>query len=176
MVRALLFWLATCILYPAAVIATLVLNPVAAAEPEPISVEITTHLGDQQSFVDGDVISFLLSLDRDAYIYLYYQDASANIFQIFPNRRSGNHFYRKGFFMPLPPSQINFQFKIQPPFGDEKLSVFATDNADVRLEARPLNNGLSMVTATIREIEASFRQQSDLQFGSASLIIKSQPR
>ena len=176
MVRALQFCLTASILYPALAIAALVLNPVAAAELEPISVEITTHLGDQQSFADGDVISFLLSLDRDAYVYLFYQDASANTIQIFPNRQNPDHYYQKGFYMPVPPPQTSFQFKIQAPFGEEKLFVFTTDNSEVKLNTRQLVNGLSLVDSSIEEIETSFRRQSGTRYGSASLTIKSQSR
>ena len=39
---------------------------------ESIPLDLTTHLGDQQKFVDGDEIQFLLSLGQDAYIYMYY--------------------------------------------------------------------------------------------------------
>ena len=44
-----------------------------------IPVELTTHLGDQQQFIDGDEIQFLLSLGSDAYIYMYYIDASIRL-------------------------------------------------------------------------------------------------
>ena len=171
-----MFWLTTSILYPAVVIAALVLNPVTAAELEPITVEITTHLGDQQSFVDGDVISFLLSLDRDAYVYLFYQDASANTIQIFPNRQNPNHYYQKGFFMPIPPPQTSFQFKIQAPFGREKLLVFASDNADIRLQGRLLKNGLSLINELADNLHNIIRSQSVGAFGTADMVIVSQPR
>ncbi len=176
MVKVFLCWLATGTLCPALVICALLLNPVAAGELETIAVEITTHLGDQQTFVEGDVISFLLSLDRDAYIYLFYEDASAKIYQIFPNQMSRNHFYREGFYVPIPPSKNDFQFKIQAPFGEEKLFVFATDIADIKINARRLVNGLSIVDASVGEIEAGFRRQSSLRYGSASLTIKSRSR
>lgn len=176
MVKAFLSWLPTGKLCAVVVILALVQNPLAAGQLETIELEITTHLGDQQTFIEGDVISFLLSLDRDAYVYLIYQDASANIFEIFPNQKSGNHFYQKGLFMPVPPPQKDVQFKVQAPFGEEELFVFATDNAEVKLNARLLVNGLSLVESTIDEIETSIRRQSVSQFGSASLTIKSQSR
>ncbi len=176
MVRSLLFWLAKCTVCAVFVVSVQFHQLATASELDPITVEITTHLGDQQSFVEGDAISFLLSMDRDAYVYLFYRDAKANLVQIYPNQQSASHFYEKGFYMPVPPPQIGFQFKIQPPFGDEKLFVFATDNADVKLNARLLVSGLSLVDGSIEEIEAEFRQQSGLRFGSANLTIKSRSR
>ncbi len=176
MVRSLLFWLPKCTVCAVFVVLVQFHQLATASELDPITVEITTHLGDQQSFVEGDVISFLLSLSRGAYVYLFYRDATANLVQIYPNQQSASHFYEKGIYMPVPPPQTGFQFKIQAPFGDEKLFVFATDNADVKLNARPLVNGLSLMDGSIREIEAGIRRQSGLRFGSASLTIKSQSR
>jgi len=140
-----------------------------AGQPEEIEVSITTHLGDRQSFVEDDVITFLLTLDSDAYIYLFYEDAEANILLIYPNQKSASHFYKKGFYMPLPPSEQNFQFKIQAPFGEETLFIFASDNAQVSLPGRKLENGLSLIEGSIPEIETSFRRQSTARFGLSEL-------
>ncbi len=38
-----------------------------------ININITTHLGDHQTFMEGDVISFFLSLDKDAYLLVIYE-------------------------------------------------------------------------------------------------------
>lgn len=150
--------------------------PVAANEPKKIEVGITTHLGDRQTFVEGDVISFLLSLDRDAYIYLFYQDASGDVYQIIPNQQRRDHFYGKGFFLPIPRSETDFQFKIRPPFGEENLFVFATNNAEVELTGRWLENGLRLIDGSVDNLETSIRQQSKTQFGATTMLIKSQAR
>lgn len=174
MVRTLLIWLTGSILCPVAVV--LFQNSVTAAEVKPVTVEITTHLGDRQTFVEGDVISFLLSLDRDAYVYLFYEDASANIYQIFPNQKSRKHFYQKGYFMPVPPSPNDFQFKIQAPFGNEKLFVYASDNSEFKLNSRLLGNGLLLIDAPASDLEINIRRQSNAAFGSASMTIVSRSR
>ena len=149
--------------------------PVAANELQEIEVGVTTHLGDQQKFIAGDVVSFLLSLDNDAYVYLFYEDAEANIFLIYPNQKSRNHHYGKGFFMPLPPSNEKFRFRIQAPFGEETLFVFASDNAEVNLPGHRLPNGFDLVEASLKAIEASIRHQSESLFGAAKLVLLSRP-
>jgi len=152
------------------VLIALMSQPGFAADPvQEIEVNITTHLGDQQSFVEGDVVSFLLTLDSDAFVYLFYQDAENNIVLIYPNQQSGSHYYVKGFFMPLPPLDKNYRFQIEPPFGEETLFAYASDNARVRLHGRKLKNGLSLIEDSIGEIEASIRQQSTSGFGMARL-------
>ena len=57
-----------------------------SAKLESIPLELTTHLGDQQQFVEGDEIQFLLSLGQDAYIYMYYTDAANKLTQILPSK------------------------------------------------------------------------------------------
>jgi len=169
-------WLSTCMLCCFAGYIALSQNSIAAEQFSTIDVGITTHLGDRQTFVEGDVISFLLSLDRDAYIYLFYRDASSDIYQIIPNRKSLDHYYKKGFYMPIPRSETDFQFKIKKPFGEESLIVFATDNAEVELTGLWLENGLRLMEGSVDNIETSIRQQSKAQFGTTAMLIKSQAR
>ena len=147
-----------------------------ARELTPVAVEITTHLGDQQTFFEGDVISFLLSLDRDSYVYLFYVDAGANVIQIYPNQQSGSHFYEKGFYMPIPPLQTSFEFKIKPPFGREALFAFASDNAAIKLDGRLLDNGLRLIDEPFDNLENRFRRQSSSAFGFSSLNLVSRSR
>lgn len=171
MVKLLLQRLTRAIFCPVVIIVSLCLSPVVAVEPEKITVEITTHLGDQQIFVEGDVISFLLSLDRDAYIYLFYRDADGNNFQILPNRHFPHHFYRKGLFMQIPPPQARFLFKVGPPFGREELFVFASDNAEIQFSGQMPGNGLRLVEEPVSKLESRIRTQSVSAFGNASLEI-----
>ncbi|NNE64071.1 MAG: DUF4384 domain-containing protein [Gammaproteobacteria bacterium] len=149
---------------------------VTARELAPVAVEITTHLGDQQTFFDGDVISFLLSLDRDCYVYLFYLDAGAKLIQIYPNQQSGSHFYEKGIYMPIPPSKTGFEFKITPPFGREALFAFASDNAEIKLEGRLLVNGLRLIDESFDDLQNRFRRQSSSVFGFSSLELVSRSR
>ena len=99
-----------------------------AAAPQSVDIGITTHLGDRQQFVDGDRISFLLSLDRGAHVYLFYRDADANLLQLLPNARMPGHFYAAGLFMPVPGRQQPFRFVVHPPYGEEILVAFASDS------------------------------------------------
>ena len=54
---------------------------------KPIAVDVTTHLGDKQTFLKGDSISFLLSLDTDAHLLAFYEDAAGDLTQLIPNKK-----------------------------------------------------------------------------------------
>lgn len=144
-------------------------------EPRRIEVGITTHLGDQQSFVDGDRISFLLSLESDAYVYLFYQDAEARLLQLLPNERMPDHFFASGLFMPVPSSRQAFQFTVQPPHGDEFMFAVASDNGGLTFAGEPLANGLILLEGVMENIIDRIRRESARVFGQSKLRLTTRP-
>lgn len=101
--------------------------PAVSIRLESIPLELTTHLGDQQQFVEGDEIQFLLSLGQDAYIYMYYIDAVNNIKQILPNENQRSNFYTAGYFLTIPEYEKHYRFIIREPYGNESVWIFASD-------------------------------------------------
>jgi len=151
------------------------LGPGLAGAAQPVDVNITTHLGDQQSFVDGDRISFLLSLDNDAYVYLFYRDAAANLLQLLPNERMPNHFFNAGLFMPVPSAQQAFQFTVQPPYGDEFIYAIASSNDALVFPGKPLANGLILLERDLEKIIDVIRTKSKRLFGRGELRLTTLP-
>lgn len=94
-----------------------------------IPVELTTHLGDLQQFVEGDEIQFLLSLGSDAFIYMYYIDAANNISQILPSKNQQSNFYAAGYFLTIPEYENLYRFTVSEPFGNGSIWVFASDQS-----------------------------------------------
>ena len=158
----------------------LVLLPVsslqAAQSLRPINIELTTHLGDKQTFSEGDRLSFLLSLNQPAFVYLFYEDATGNVLQIIPNRDNANHYFNTGYFQKIPGDADNFRFIVQAPFGQEAIYAFATDAEFIDLTRRPLANGLSQTSESIAAIEKNIKLQSQGQFGKAELRLHTRAR
>ena len=94
-----------------------------------IPLELTTHLGDQQQFFEGDELQFLLSLGQDAYVYMFYIDASGAITQILPNAKQPSHFYSAGYFLTIPEYENLYRFTISEPFGEESIWIIASDQS-----------------------------------------------
>ena len=69
-----------------------------ASKPDAVDLEITTHLSDQQIFVDPDVISFFINLDKAAYLYAFYQDATGQLFQIMPGPALIDNYFEPQFY------------------------------------------------------------------------------
>ncbi len=133
---------------------------------ESIPLELTTHLGDQQKFVEGDEIQFLLSLGQDAYIYMYYIDAEKNIMQILPNENQRSNFYKAGYFLTIPEYEKLYRFTISEPFGDESIWVIASDRS-ITIK-KPL--------ASIENIKQLIKKTSEKSYGEYVLNIVTSPQ
>ncbi len=149
-------------------------NPVPAITP--IKLEITTHLGDRQTFVEGDTLSFLLSLDSDAYLLIIYEDAASNLIQLLPNSRMGNNLQHAGVFLTIPPANAGFRFKVRAPFGAETLWAFASDVPFPELKGKRLNNGLKLLDSDIPAIQKQLLALPRTAFGRAKLSIFTKSR
>lgn len=138
---------------------------------EPLQLEITTHLGDAQSFRNGDPIHFMISLEKDAYVTLFYQDASGQIVQLLPNLHQRSNFFKAGLFIPFPGQNTNFEFTVQPPFGEDRVWAFAGDTAVNISNGQTLENGLVAISKSIGQIRSIMKQQSKAFYDEALLVI-----
>jgi hypothetical protein len=142
---------------------------------DPIQVEITTHFGDGQSFVEGDTIAFFLSLDTDAHIVAVYEDAERRRVQILPNVNQESNYYRSGIFHPIPGKDAPFRFLVTEPFGTETLYVFASTTPMADLPGDLLDNGLKQLHGDINAIRSLIKAQARAAFGECSLQIRTRP-
>lgn len=144
---------------------------VQASEKRKIKLDITTHLGGVNTFMEGDRISFLVSLDRDAYIVVIYENARDELIQLIPNQKYPDTFLKAGLFIPLPVASAPFVFEIQPPFGKEVLWLFASDSALPELKGKNLKGGLRRLTPGIETIRNKLLLNARSAYGEAKLVL-----
>lgn len=140
-----------------------------------IQVEITTHLGDGQSFIEGDTIAFFLSLDTDAHIVAVYEDAQQRRVQILPNVNQEDNYYRSGIFHPIPGKDAPFRFVVTEPFGTETLCVFASTTPTADLPGDLLDNGLKLLQGDMAALKGQIQAKADAAFGESCVQIHTQP-
>jgi len=141
-----------------------------------VNIELTTHLGDQQVYIDKDNISFFISIDRPAYLYAFYKDASGSIYQLMPGMAQKNHFFSTGFYIPFPAKNSAFKFQVQAPFGNETIYIYASDQQQIIFDSLTNNQSLLQITETIKTIESTVKQASRTLYGHTSLSIKTQEK
>lgn len=137
-----------------------------------INIEVTTHLGNDQTFIEGDHLSFLLNLDHDAYLLAIYQDASGNLVQVLPNSESSTVPLKAGMFIPIPEQNASFRFKVKQPFGNETLWVFASNLQPPVLSGTTLSNGLKDLKVNLETIRNKMRKRHQLAYGETHITIK----
>jgi hypothetical protein len=148
----------------------------AAKKVNPIQIEITTHLGNDQTFVEGDHISFLLNLDSDAYLLAIYQDVAGNLIQLLPNRESPKGPHKAGLFIRLPRQNAKYRFKVAPPYGKETLWIFASNVLPLTLKGKNLANGLKVLDGEIVSLRNKLRRRNQAAYGEARLTISTRAR
>ena len=141
-------------------IATLCMVTVSAlpAGDKPFNLSLTTHLGDGQTFRDGDIVSFYVSLDHDAYLLFVYQDAGDRLNVLLPNALHPDNYFKAGLFIPIPNEQNPFQFRISAPFGTETLWVFASDQPFPSHNSQKTPNGASVLTGNLKTLRGAIQQ------------------
>lgn len=92
-----------------------------------LHVEVTTHAGDHARFVAGSGVSFLVSLNRPAYVALIFENASGKRVQLYPPPNTPPVKQDAGAYLPF--SHFSQTLRVSPPFGRETLTVLASDHA-----------------------------------------------
>jgi len=137
-----------------------------------IGIDITTYLGDKQTFKQGDTLAFLVNLDKAAHVLMIYQDAENNLIQVIPNRYRPQDHYPAGLFIAVPSDKEPFEFTVKPPFGEEKLWAFASQDQFPELEGDELGNGLKKLKGNLQSILQRIRPvKHGAIYGEASTTI-----
>jgi len=118
-----------------------------------IDVEITTNLGDQQIYVEGDHISFLVSISDDAYLLIVYEDAEKNVWQLLPNDVNQQSKFGAGIYIPIPGAEQAYRFRASAPFGQESLLVFASSTPFSNLKSSQTRNSMRLLDTTIEQLK-----------------------
>ena len=111
------------------------------SQKKPLEIDITTHLGDNQTFIRGDKVRFLASTNQNAYLLLIYKNANGEILQLIPSKTLGKGYYKERYYFEIPKSGSGFVFHISEPFGTELLELFASSSEFPIFEGETLNNG-----------------------------------
>lgn len=139
--------------------------------PETVNLQVTTHLGDKQRFIDQDEISFLINLDHACYLYAFYLDAEDNLTQIMPGKAQAEHYFKPGLYIPFPSSNSAFSFIVQQPFGQDQLILFASDHNQFDFNAGNSHKSGTILSYSVAEISTIIKSASRKYFDETRLII-----
>lgn len=130
-----------------------------------IEMELTSHLGDKVVYYQGDKIRFLLTINHDAYLYIYYQDAKGKLHALLPTSDAPPQYVQAGWFIPVPGAQ--YRFLVAEPFGEEKLIVFALSHRLIEFENNLAEPSVDLSLSMIRKRFSELAEKNHLQMGFA---------
>jgi hypothetical protein len=78
-----------------------------------------------RDYRQGDALSVRVACEVDAYLYVLYQQADGQVFQIYPNAHQADNRATARQTVEIPDKDDEFRWSIGPPFGDEVIKVIA---------------------------------------------------
>ena len=144
-----------------------------------IHVELTTEQGDNGVYREGDGMTFLVSIDQDAYLLFLYEDVNKNVLQLLPNKLSGDGFYMADIFIEIPNEGDAFSLKAGPPFGKETFWMFASTDAFPDLKGEVFSNGLKLVDYSVSEVQGRLKrhaEQNGTAYGEDKITVQVLPK
>lgn len=79
-----------------------------------------------RSYREGDSLSVKVACEVDAYVYVVYQQADGQTYQIFPNKLQPDNRLKARQAVLIPGDDDLFRWRIAAPFGQEKIAVIAS--------------------------------------------------
>ena len=93
-----------------------------------------------RDYREGDSLAATVVSEVDAFVYVMYQQADGQTFQIFPNNKQPDNRVKARQAIKIPGDDDLFRWKIGPPFGKELLKVVSTERPVKVLEQPSLRS------------------------------------
>lgn len=132
------------------------------APDAPLTVKVWTS---KKTYTAGEQIEIYIRGNRDFYARIVDVMADGNIVQLLPNDyRTINHF-EGGKIYKIPDAGDQFDLKVSPPFGQDQIVVYASEEPLGEVDMQPIGGGLNLVTGDRDTLAAKTRGISVVKSG-----------
>lgn len=111
----------------------------------PLTVKVWT---DKKMYKEGEAIQVQIRGNKDFYAKIIDITASGDIIQLLPNDYRKINFFKKETIYTVPDTVDRFSLIVSPPFGQDKIVVYASELPMGDIKLAPLGNGLNKYTGT----------------------------
>lgn len=154
-----------------------VANEPGAAAAGTIDLDITSAMGDGQTFREGDPLSFLVSSDRGAHLVLIIEEADGTLVRLVPNRHASDAL-SAGPYTEIPDPSAGDRWRVGPPFGHERVWAFAASAPFPDLPGVPRADGTLRLSLPLDEVRTRLRAHGarpDVAYGEAGTTLTTVP-
>ncbi|MGL1889194.1 MAG: DUF4384 domain-containing protein [Reichenbachiella sp.] len=127
----------------------------------PLTIKMWTN---KKEFLAGDIMRVYIKANKPFYGLLTYRDASQNLLQILPNPNRTSSYFSGETTHTIPSTGDKFELIIEPPFGEEFLSLYAS--------TQPLGNINKIAIGPAYQLKDTDQQIAEKTRGLALKLIK----
>lgn len=157
----------------------------ALMSPEaPLTVKVWTE---KKNYRYGEYITIYMEGNRDFYARIVNIGCTGKVIQLLPNAYRQLHQFRSGQHYQIPGPGDRFNLKVTPPFGQERIVVYASETPMGDIPMKSLGGGLKEYQGSnedlafrVRSIQPVARPSGDITSGStgfyeASWVVETAP-
>ncbi|MDA3834581.1 MAG: DUF4384 domain-containing protein, partial [Spirochaetales bacterium] len=111
---------------------------------------------DKKEYERGDRMRIYIKGNKPFYASVIYKDAAGKMVQILPNPYRNENYFQGGVIYEIPSGNDRFDLEINPPFGEENISVYASTSrlGEIDLHSQ---GGVYFVKTKAKDIGAKTR-------------------
>lgn len=121
--------------------ANISLSSVVMDKNGPLTVKVWTL---KKQYKDGETVTVFIQGNRDFYAKIVNITSSGNIIQLLPNDYRTTTFFEGGEVYKIPDKEDRFKMKISPPYGEDKIIVYASEVPVANVSMESIGQGLNM--------------------------------
>ena len=129
-------------------------------EKEPILIDIKTNKlapltvsvwTEKKEYLQDEEIQIFIKGNKDFYAKIVYEDASGNLLQLLPNQYRKDNLFKANEVYSIPDREDNFVLKVQPPFGAEKITIYASNSLLGETPVEPFGDSIYSVQKELQK-------------------------
>jgi len=131
----------------------------------PLTVKVWS---DRKEYNEGEFIRLFIQGNRNFYARIVNFAADGRLLQLLPNEYSSSSFFKGGKTYTIPGEKDQFKLKVSPPFGREKVIVYASEVPVGHIPLEAAGAGLGYYKAGLKALDRDVRGIVPVASGSGS--------
>jgi hypothetical protein len=130
-----------------------------------------------REYRQGDSLTIQVTSEEDAYLYVLYQQADGQTFQVFPNRLQPDNLVKARQTVRVPAADDLFRWVVGPPYGKEVVKVIATkEPVDVLTKPELTKGRFNPVNKqALKGIELELGEDKPIRWGESDVELHTYP-